>query len=91
MTSKLQVTVPKAIAERYRIAPGDEVLWVAAGDAVRLVPARNVPTARSTASRLRLFDKATERQAERDKRASLKPAGERGWKREELYSRGRPR
>lgn len=36
MTSKLQVTIPKAIAERYSIAPGDEVQWLAAADSVRV-------------------------------------------------------
>ena len=28
MTSKLQVTLPKALATQYRIRPGDEILWV---------------------------------------------------------------
>jgi AbrB family looped-hinge helix DNA binding protein len=42
VTSKLQVTVPKAIAERYGIRPGDEIDWVPAGDAIRVVP-RVVP------------------------------------------------
>jgi AbrB family looped-hinge helix DNA binding protein len=40
VTSKPQVTIPKAIAERYSIAPGDEVEWIGASESVRLVPAR---------------------------------------------------
>jgi AbrB family looped-hinge helix DNA binding protein len=28
VTSKLQVTIPKAIADRYRIRPGDEIEFV---------------------------------------------------------------
>ena len=35
VTSKLQLTVPKAIADKYGIRPGDELDWVAAGDSIR--------------------------------------------------------
>lgn len=91
VTSKLQVTVPKAIADRYRIRPGDEVLWVAAGDAVRMVPARSAPEERSVKARLELFDAATERQRARESGATAVGTGERGWSREELYERGRAR
>lgn len=90
MTSKLQVTVPKAIADQYRIRPGDDVLWVASGDSVRLVPAKAAPTTRTTEARLRLFDQATQRQNERQGlRTKKKPPAARGWTREELYRRGR--
>ena len=34
VTSKLQVTVPKAIAEQYSIRPGDEIDWAPAGDVI---------------------------------------------------------
>jgi AbrB family looped-hinge helix DNA binding protein len=90
VTSKLQVTIPKAIAERYRIAPGDEVVWVAAGDAVRVVPARAVAPSSNLQARLRLFDRATQRQRQRQ---GTKPqrAARRGWSREDLYDRGRSR
>ena len=92
VTSKLQVTVPKAIADEYRIRPGDDVLWVRAGDAVRMVPVRSVPKQRSAASQLALFDAATERQAEREReRGTATRASERAWTREELYDRGRAR
>ena len=90
VTSKLQVTVPKAIADEYRIRPGDEVLWVRAGDAVRMVPARAAPKPRSVASRLALFDAATARQREREgARPREESESDRGWTREELYDRGR--
>jgi AbrB family looped-hinge helix DNA binding protein len=93
VTTKLQVTVPKAIADEYRIRPGDEVLWVKAGDAVRMVPARASPTPRSIESKLALFDAATTRQKSREKRGKRVPARPRGrgWIREELYRRGRAR
>ena len=28
VTSKFQVTVPKTIADRYSIGPGDEIEWI---------------------------------------------------------------
>lgn len=88
VTSKLQITLPKALAEQYRIRPGDEVEWLAAGDGVRLVPRSLAPSEITVARRLRLFDKASARQ--RDRQASVAPvATDRGWTREELYDRGR--
>lgn len=91
VTSKLQVTLPKAIADRFGIRPGDEIEWEATGGAIRiLVPARMAPLDRE--GRLRLFDRATERQREREaERGPVAPAKDRGWKREDLYDRGSPR
>ena len=95
MTSKLQVTLPKALATQYRIRPGDDILWVASGDAIRVVPARNLSRKDTVAERLRLFDAATERRRRRYKKSKRDPAEnsaiERGWTREELYDRGRSR
>jgi len=91
VTSKLQVTLPKALAERYSIHPGDEITWEAAGDAIRVVP-HGAPPAVDGATRLRLFDQATERQRRRDREyeGRREPAS-RGWTREELYERGSAR
>jgi bifunctional DNA-binding transcriptional regulator/antitoxin component of YhaV-PrlF toxin-antitoxin module len=89
VTSKLQVTVPKALAARYRLEPGAEVEWEAGGDAIRLVPAgrrRGDP-----ASRLKLFDQATARQRSREAGTKRAAGPGRGWTREELYDRGRAR
>ncbi len=96
VTSKLQVTVPKAIADQYGIRPGDDIEWIPAGDAVRVQRAglRAQASAPSViARRLELFDLATERQRARQKRAKrIRPkARERGWRREDLYERGRAR
>ena len=93
VTSKLQVTVPKALADRYGIAPGDEIEWEAAGDVMRVVPAPKQAPAHDRVARRRLFDKATERQRERQGEGGQRPdePGERGWTREELYERGSPR
>ena len=101
VTSKLQVTVPKAIADQYGIRPGDEIEWIPAGDSIRVVPARPVPLDNEAdiARRVALFDAATERQLVRDQRmrdegrAPDPPGTPRGWTREDLYydrGRGRP-
>jgi AbrB family looped-hinge helix DNA binding protein len=89
VTSKLQVTIPKAIADRYGIAPGSEIEWLPAGDAIRVVPESQRPIADDTERRLRLFDAATARQRARQsgKQPSARPA-DRGWRREDLYARG---
>jgi bifunctional DNA-binding transcriptional regulator/antitoxin component of YhaV-PrlF toxin-antitoxin module len=92
VTSKLQVTVPRALADRYGIAPGDEIDWQAAGDAIRVVPAgRGGP--RDTAFRLELFDQATARHRRRSAahRGRARRSAGRGWTRDDLYRRGRAR
>jgi hypothetical protein len=46
----------------------------------------------SRARRLALFDQATERQRERERRwKRRRPGTDRGWRREDLYGRGRTR
>lgn len=90
VTSKFQVTVPKAIADRYGIEPGDEIEWVPAGDAIRVVLAGTQAPPEDLNARLRVFDQATERH--RKRRGPRKGAsGPRGWTREDLYGRGRSR
>ncbi len=109
VTSKLQLTVPKTIADEYGIRPGDELQWVPAGDAIRIVSQKigvREPCLRSVEERLALFDEMIARQRRREANARGRkraPAGrsrfqarkpheiERGWTREELYTRGRTR
>jgi AbrB family looped-hinge helix DNA binding protein len=90
VTSKLQVTIPKAIAERYGIKPGEEIDWLPAGDAIRVVPQADHARRPDRARRLDLFDRATERQRARENAGTqaLRPAADRGWRREDLYDRG---
>ena len=38
ITRKLQITVPKRLAEQVGIGPGREVEFVVAGDAIRMAP-----------------------------------------------------
>jgi bifunctional DNA-binding transcriptional regulator/antitoxin component of YhaV-PrlF toxin-antitoxin module len=91
VTSKYQVTVPRVIAEQYKIRPGDHIDWVAAGGAIRVVPTDKQPAPQDRESRLRLFDQATERHRRRASKASTGPPRGRGWKRGDLYKRGRSR
>lgn len=91
VTSKLQVTIPKVIAERYEIKPGDEIEFQPAGDVIRVVPPQGRRRKRlSVEERLRLFDAAQKRQREREKKMKLpsEPPSKRDWRREDLYTRG---
>ena len=91
VTSKLQVTVPRKIAEQYHIQPGDEIDWVAAGEVIRVIPPGKVAASEGRESQLRWFDQATERQRKRSVGRAVGGRSERGWTREDLYGRGRSR
>lgn len=87
VTSKFQVTLPKALAEEYGIRPGCDIDFLPAGDAIRVVPPRATAPP-DTARRLALFDAATRRQRERQSGAAgPAPPDNRGWRRDELYER----
>jgi AbrB family looped-hinge helix DNA binding protein len=89
VTSKLQVTIPKAIADRYGIEPGTDIDWLPAGDGIRVVPPANATRERDLARRLELFDRATERNKARAvARTDHGVPADRGWRREDLYGRG---
>jgi bifunctional DNA-binding transcriptional regulator/antitoxin component of YhaV-PrlF toxin-antitoxin module len=96
VTSKLQITIPRAIARRHAIEPGSDLVFEDAGEAIRLVPGGERPRddAMDREERLRLFDEATRRQEARNRRVLERVSGARrgrGWTREELYERGLPR
>jgi len=64
VTSKLQVTIPKAIAEQYGIKPGDDIEFRPAGANIRVVtPKGRRPGRLSVEERLRSFDALMERQS----------------------------
>lgn len=91
VTSKYQVTVPRAIAEQYSIRPGDDIDWVPAGDVIRVIPGGRDTAPQDRESRLRLFDQATERHRRRTSGFKAKRPQDRGCRREDLYGRGRSR
>ena len=99
VTSKLQVTIPKALANDYAIGPGSEVFFEPAGDVIRVRVGRHGDAAADgddSAWALAIFDAATERQRRRESARAADGGGEdagtagsaaagRGWTREELY------
>jgi len=98
VTSKLQLTVPKAIADQYGIRPGDELQWTPAGESIRVSLSRTKAEQSLTLKeRLELFDRGSKRLSKIQREQLKKAAGSktrrqnRGWTREELYDRGFPR
>ena len=103
MTSKLQLTVPKKIADQYGIRPGDELEWIPAGEGIRVELARlKAKSGRelSAEERVALFDASMKRidELQANELQESQAAGtsitreNRGWTREELYEdRGFPR
>lgn len=87
VTSKFQVSIPRALAQKIGIRVGDELAWEDAAGSLRARVAAAPRPRLSVAERLRLFDAATSRQAARD-RVRRWPRGKgRGWTRENLYTR----
>jgi AbrB family looped-hinge helix DNA binding protein len=102
VTSKLQLTVPKAIADQYGIKPGDELEWIPAGESIRIELVRrkaNSGHELTSEERLALFDAGMKRvdklQAEELKKnqGNRVTRENRGWTREDIYNdeRGLPR
>ena len=82
VTSKLQVTIPKRVADHYGIRPGDEIEWQEAGDTIRVQPVGKTTDHQDVEFRLKLFDSATRRQRRRQRgRVARKPPRDRGWQR----------
>jgi bifunctional DNA-binding transcriptional regulator/antitoxin component of YhaV-PrlF toxin-antitoxin module len=69
------LTVPKAIADQYGIHPGDELEWIPAGEAIRVIRRERAekPGVLTLEQRLKRFDHATKRQRRRE--ALLKRSG----------------
>jgi AbrB family looped-hinge helix DNA binding protein len=91
VTGKFQITLPKRLVDAFGISVGDEVELVAAGDAIRIVPANAIRSGLSTQEKLRLFDEATQRMKASALETKLPVTTDRGWTRDELYDRGRSR
>jgi len=94
VTSKLQLTVPKKIADQYGIRPGDELEWIPAGDSIRVELVRRKAKAGqllTAEERVALFDAGMARvdklQSAELKANQGKPAPrDRGWTREDLVT-----
>jgi bifunctional DNA-binding transcriptional regulator/antitoxin component of YhaV-PrlF toxin-antitoxin module len=87
VTSKYQVSIPRALAERIGIRIGDELAWEDAAGTLRARVATAAKARMTLKERLRLFDAATARQEERDRKRRLPRGKGRGWTREDLYTR----
>ncbi len=91
VTGKFQITLPKRLVDTYGIRVGDEVELVAAGDSIVIVPARSCRQELSTEEQLRLFDATSQWLESREWSVTYASDESRGWTREELYERVRPR
>jgi len=91
VTSKLQVTVPKAVARHFGIKPGDQIRWELAGAMIRVIPPGSASPEVSIEDRLQGFDRATARQRGRQGKSLRTGAKGRGWRRQDLYLRAKPR
>ena len=99
VTSKLQLTVPKAIADQYGIRPGDDLQWIPEGETIRVELARRIRRRQTVTleERIEMFDRGSERLTKIHRELSKKAARsgarrqDRDWTREELYHRGFPR
>lgn len=91
VTGKFQITLPKRLVDAFGIRVGDEVELMASGDAIAIVPAGAARPRLSPEERLRLFDEATRRQREREPLPASEASEDRGWSRDALYNRARPR
>jgi hypothetical protein len=56
---------------------------------IRVMPARRAAAPDDEDSRLRIFDQATKRHRRRPPASQAKQSYDRGWRREDLYGRGR--
>jgi len=82
VTSKYQVSIPKALADQLGVRPGDEVEWEVAGNEFRVRPAQTKKPL-SVEERLKMFDESTKQIADYHKERHL--TGSRDWTREDLY------
>ena len=92
VTSKLQVSLPKALAVQLGIRPGDDVDWTVSGNSLHVTPSKDRRQVLDLETRLRLFQQATDRRRRRQRETPVTQADvDRGWSREDLYERGRTR
>jgi AbrB family looped-hinge helix DNA binding protein len=91
VTGKFQITLPKALVERCGIRVGDELELRLIGGSIQIDRRKTAGGSQLRRDRLAHFDRVTARQHARPRAGSLVQTRSRGWTREELYGRGRPR
>src|SRR5438128_9151340 len=91
VTGKFQITLPKALVDQCGIRVGDELDLRPIGRSIQMARRAVPDAARLRHERLTHFDRATKRQRARQATTLVTPGRSRGWTREELYVRGRPR
>lgn len=87
VTSKLQFTIPKAVAEKARVRVGDELDCQAVGNVILLRPRRPHPCL-SVEERLASFDASIAATDLRWAGWSGPVPTDRGWTRADAYGRG---
>jgi bifunctional DNA-binding transcriptional regulator/antitoxin component of YhaV-PrlF toxin-antitoxin module len=91
VTGKLQITLPKALAEQCGIRVGDDLDVRGVGRSMHIHRRVQPDTDAVRRERLQHFDAATRRQRARQAGRSGSQPRSRGWTREQLYDRGRAR
>ena len=66
LTKKPQVSIPKVLADAVDIQSVDDPVWENTGGVLRVYTEHDPINRRGVLERLRLFDQATERQAQRE-------------------------
>lgn len=90
VTGKLQITIPKALAERHHISPGCSVHFDSMGRDLLLRLEDSQHKTMDRHARLASFDESTRRLRNLARPSSGKHP-DRGWTRDDLYERGLPR
>jgi AbrB family looped-hinge helix DNA binding protein len=91
VTGKFQITLPKALVNRFGIRVGDELELRPIGRSIQIDQRTTRDASQLRRDRLAQFDRVTTRQRTRERTRPLVQARSRGWTREELYARGRTR
>jgi bifunctional DNA-binding transcriptional regulator/antitoxin component of YhaV-PrlF toxin-antitoxin module len=85
VTSKLQFTIPKALAVAYGIRPGDEIELRSDGPYLRLIPPGSGARELTVQEKLARFDETTRHLQSLWAKRARQTTTERGWTREDAY------
>jgi bifunctional DNA-binding transcriptional regulator/antitoxin component of YhaV-PrlF toxin-antitoxin module len=98
VTGKYQITLPKTVVDRCAIRIGENLQFYSVGESIQIKRQQSKDDQISRKERLAHFDKSTQRHNKRHskhhsapgRKAAATPSAttSRGWKREDLYTRG---